>query len=121
MVQGQYSCEITKTFGTSCCRSTFVEVFRNTEFSNKPQESVGYLNSPKRTYLTCAIKNVSDGGNFTLFFRPFSASTEEKEHFRMLGPFIEVNKEKTLYQDTIHVFIAMNQLVQGVERLLFVF
>ena len=56
MDQGYYSCAITNTFGTSHCGSIFVEVFRNIEFSNEPQDSVGYLNSLKRTYLTCAIK-----------------------------------------------------------------
>ena len=92
--QGYYSCEITNKFGTSHCGSVFVKVFRNIKFSKEPQNIIGYLKSPKKTYLDCAIKNnASEDGTFTWFFRQFYAPREKKEALPMSAPRIEIKQD----------------------------
>ena len=114
--QGYYSCEITNKFGTTHCGTIFVKIFRNIEFSNEPQDSVQYLNSPKSTYITCAIKNnVSDEGTFTWFFRQFNATEEEKTLLPMFGQYIEISKDTAL-RSGFYSCLYSNKLVSAKSR-----
>ena len=114
--QGYYSCEITNKFGTSHCGSIFVKVFRNIEFSREPQDIVGYLKSPKKTYLDCAIKNNTlDDGTFTWFFRRFYGPREEKEVLPMSAPNIEI-KQDTVRRSGYYSCLYINKLVSATSR-----
>ena len=114
--QGYYSCEITNKFGTSHCGSIFVKVFRNIEFSKEPQNVVGYLKSPKKAYLNCAIKNnASEDGTFTWFFRRFYAPREEKEVLPMSAPNIEI-KQDTVRRSGFYSCLYINKIVSGMSR-----
>lgn len=116
MDQGYYSCEISNTFGTSHCGSIFVKVFRKIEFSDEPQDSVGYLNSPKRIYLTCAIKsNASEEGSFAWSFRRFHAPVEKRELLPTSGPYIEINQD-TYHRSGFYSCLYSNKLVSARSR-----
>ena len=114
--QGYYSCEIINKFGTSHCGSVFVKVFRNIKFSKEPQNIIGYLKSPKKTYLDCAIKNnASEDGTFTWFFRQFYAPREKKEALPMSAPRIEI-KQDTAGRSGFYSCLYSNKLVSAMSR-----
>ena len=116
MDQGYYSCEISNTFGTSHCGSILVKVFRKIEFSVEPQDSVGYLNSPRRIYLTCAIKNnASEEGSFTWSFRRFDAPVEKKELLPISAPYIEITQD-TSHRSGFYSCLYSNKLVSARSR-----
>ena len=114
--QGYYSCEITNKFGTSHCGSVFAKVFRKIELSKEPKNIVGYLKSPKKIYLDCAIKsNASASGTFTWFFRRFYAPREEKEVLPISAPNIEI-KQDTVRRSGFYSCLYINKLVRAMSR-----
>ena len=116
MDQGYYSCEISNIFGASHCGSILVKVFRNIEFSVEPQDSVGYLHSPKGIYLTCAIKNnASEEGNFAWFVRRFDAPVYKKQLLPVSGPYIEIIKD-TSHRSGFYSCLYSNTLVSAKSR-----
>ena len=91
--EGYYSCQITNKFGKSTCGHVFVKVFKNIKFLTEPKDTVGYLYSRKKLYLTCAVESITSDGVFTWFFRNFPASKTGKKVLPVSEPYIEINQE----------------------------
>ena len=79
--ESYYSCEITKKFGISTCGHVFAKVFQDIKFLTEPKDTVGYLYSRKKLYLTCAVERITSDGVFAWFFRRFPAPKTEKKAF----------------------------------------
>ena len=90
--EGYYSCEITNKFGKSDCGRVLVEIFENIKFLIEPQDTVGYLYSPKKLYLTCAVKINTSDGFFAWFFRQYLAPEAEKKLLPVSEPYMEINQ-----------------------------
>ena len=93
--EGYYSCEITNKFGKSDCGQVLVEIFENIKFLIEPQDTVVYLNSPKKLYLACAVKSNTSDGLFTWFFRQFLVVETQKKLLPVSEPYIEINQDTT--------------------------
>ena len=91
--EGYYSCEITNKFGVGYCGKVFIKIFENIQFLKEPQDTVGYLYSPRKTYLTCAVKSNSSNGTFSWFFRQFYAPPSERYLLPESKPHIEINQD----------------------------
>ena len=93
--EGYYSCEITNKFGRGNCGRVLVEIFENIKFLIEPQDTVAYLYSPKKFYLTCAVKSNTSDGVFSWFFRQFLAPEVDKKLLPVSEPYIEINQNSS--------------------------
>ena len=93
--EGYYSCEITNKFGRGNCGRVLVEIFENIKFLIEPQNTVAYLYSPKKFYLTCAVKSNTSDGVFSWFFRQFLAPEVDKKLLPVSEPYIEINQNSS--------------------------
>ena len=90
--EGYYSCEINNKFGKSFCGHVLVKVFKNIKFSTEPKDTVGYLYSWKKLYLTCAVESITSDGDFAWFFRKFPSPKTDKKLLPVSEPYIEINQ-----------------------------
>ena len=113
--EGYYSCEITNKFGKSDCGRVLVEIFANIKFLIEPQDTVGYLYSSKKLYLTCAVESNSSYGFFTWLFRQFLAPEAEKELLPVSEPYMEIN-QCVLSSSGFYSCQYSNTLISAVSR-----
>ena len=91
--EGYYSCEISNKFGVGNCGRIFVKIFEKIQFLSEPQDVVGYLYSPRKIYLTCAMKSNTLNGTYSWFFRKFYAPPTENDLLSESKPYFEVNQD----------------------------
>ena len=113
--EGYYSCEMTNKFGKSNCGRVLVEIFENVKFLIEPQDAVAYLYSPKKFYLTCAVKSNTSDGVFSWFFRPFLVPEADKKPLPVSGPYIEIN-QATSSSSGFYSCQYNNKLTSAVSR-----
>ena len=113
--EGYYSCEITNKFGKSDCGRVLVKIFENIKFLIEPQDTVGYLYSPKKLYLTCAVKSNTSDGYFAWIFRQFLAPEAEKKLLPVSEPYMEINQH-VLSSTGFYSCQYNNSLISAVSR-----
>ena len=91
--EGYYSCEISNKFGVGNCGRIFVKIFEKIQFLSEPQDAVGYLYSPRKIYLTCAMKSNTLNGTYSWFFRKFYAPPTENNLLSESKSYFEVNQD----------------------------
>ena len=113
--EGYYSCEITNKFGNSDCGRLLVKILQKIKFSIEPQDTVGYLHSSKKLYLTCAVESNTSDGFFVWFFRQFHVPEVEKKFLPVSEPYIEINQH-TLNSSGFYSCQYNNKLTSAVSR-----
>ena len=91
--EGYYSCEISHKFGVGNCGKIFVKIFEKIQFLSEPQDAVGYLYSPRKIYLTCAMKSNTLNGTYSWFFRKFYEPPTENNLLSESKSYFEVNQD----------------------------
>ena len=77
--EGYFWCEISNRFGKSNCGTTYVKIFEKIKISIEPQDVIGYLHSPQKTYLICAVNGNTSNETFTWLFRRFTAPETKRD------------------------------------------
>ena len=91
--EGYYSCEISNKFGVGHCGRVFVKVFEKIQFVSEPQDTIVYLHSPRKIYLTCAIKSNTSNGTYSWFFRRFYAPPTESNLLPESKPYFQIKQD----------------------------
>ena len=113
--EGYYSCKITNKFGVGGCGKVFIKIHENIQFLKEPQDTVGYLYSPRKIYLTCAVKCNTSNGKFSWFFRQFDATPSERYPLPESTPDIEINQD-TVRSTGFYICQFENELFNALSR-----
>ena len=113
--EGYYSCEITNKFGVSNCGSVFVKVFENIKFLIEPQDTIGYLHSSKKLYLTCTVSNNTSNGTFAWYYRKFDEPATHNVLISESESRIEIN-QNTVYSSGFYTCQYTTKLVRALSR-----
>ena len=113
--EGYFSCEISNRFGRSNCGNTYVKIVEKIKFSTEPQDIIGYLHSPQKIYLICAVKGNTSNGEFTWLFRRFTAPESKRDLLPVSKPRIEI-KQDTVNTSGFYSCRYSNKLTSAVSR-----
>ena len=107
--EGYYSCEITNKFGVGYCGKIFIKIFESIKFLKESQDTVGYLYSPRKIYLTCAVKGNTSNETFSWLFRNFYAPPSERYFLPESNSHIEIN-QSTIRSTGFYICQLNNEL-----------
>ena len=113
--EGYFSCEISNRFGRSNCGTTYVKIVEKIKFLIEPQDITGYLHSPQKIYLICAVKGNTSNGAFTWLFRRFTDPESKRDLLPVSKPRIEI-KQDTVNTSGFYSCQYSNKLTSAVSR-----